>query len=111
MRRTVALSSSADGEAITDIDDVLSYECLLSYRVNQDGTVDTSQPYADYVVRGVRGAKTHNLTVTVPPDSVVVVQLFPTGTISGTVSFSDVGSPSPTDRIGVHVPRTETGIR
>ncbi|NNE43695.1 MAG: carboxypeptidase regulatory-like domain-containing protein, partial [Gemmatimonadetes bacterium] len=79
---------------LANIGERLDFECLMPFSFLPNGEADVTRREL-FLVIGSRGSLRDTALVTVPSGGMQSVRLFPTGTISGTVVFSDSPSVRP----------------
>jgi hypothetical protein len=73
---------------LDNLGEQMLFECLMPFAVNPDGSINTAVQET-LIVSGARSSLRDTVRVVVDPGKTTRVSLFPPGTVSGMVSFSD----------------------
>jgi hypothetical protein len=86
VRETIADYTS--DTRLDNLGEALRFECLMPFAINPDGSINTAVQET-LIVTGFRSSLRDTVKVLVDSGKTTTVSLFPPGSISGTVAFSD----------------------
>jgi hypothetical protein len=82
------ISDFTSDTRLDNLGEQMLFECLMPYSVNPDESIAVGVQET-LIVSGARGTLTDTARVVIDPGRTTEVTLFPAGTVSGTVSYSD----------------------